>query len=84
MAPPTFLTGRTARDKGGNTVHTIRQYLGRLVAVVTPRTGDRGASLVEYALLVGLIALVAIGAVTAFGVNVGGLLGDAAGGVGNG
>lgn len=28
---------------------------------------DRGATMVEYALLVGLIALVAIGGVTAFG-----------------
>ena len=35
----------------------------------TPRRfhGDQGASLVEYALLVALIAVVCIGAVTAFG-----------------
>ncbi|MCO8126643.1 Flp family type IVb pilin [Acidimicrobiia bacterium EGI L10123] len=31
------------------------------------RTGDRGASLVEYALLVALIAVVCIAAVTYFG-----------------
>ena len=33
--------------------------------------GDRGASLVEYALLVALIAVVCIGAVTAFGTATG-------------
>ena len=38
---------------------------------VRPHTGERGASLVEYALLIALIAVVMIGAVT--------LLGDTAG-----
>jgi pilus assembly protein Flp/PilA len=65
-------------------VNTMRQYLRRLVAVVAHRTDDRGASLVEYALLVALIALVAVGAVTALGGNVSDFLGGAADELGKG
>jgi Flp pilus assembly pilin Flp len=37
---------------------------------------DRGAAMVEYALLLALIAMVAIGAVSAFGGSVGGEFSD--------
>jgi pilus assembly protein Flp/PilA len=43
---------------------------------------ERGASMVEYALLVALIAVVAIGAVTLLGQNVSGQLNEAARGIG--
>ncbi len=42
-------------------------------AFLLPR-GDRGATLVEYSLLVTLIAIVALVAVTAFGLNVNALV----------
>ena len=49
------------------------QYLKRL----TRRAHDRGASLVEYALLVALIAVVCIGAVTFLGGGTSGKLDEA-------
>jgi len=49
------------------------QYLKRL----TRRAHDRGASLVEYALLVALIAVVCIGAVTFLGGGTNETVGDA-------
>ena len=49
------------------------QYLKRL----TRRAHDRGASLVEYALLVALIAVVCIGAVTTLGGGTSDTVGDA-------
>lgn len=39
-----------------------------------PRRGDRAASLVEYALLIALIAMVCVVAVTYFGAQTGGSL----------
>jgi Flp pilus assembly pilin Flp len=52
------------------------------------RQGDReresGQALVEYALILMLIALVAVGALTQIGVNIVGPLSDAAAGVGGG
>ena len=39
----------------------------RLAAWVVSRRGDDGASLVEYALLIGLFVMVCIGAMTAMG-----------------
>jgi Flp pilus assembly pilin Flp len=42
------------------------------------RAKERGASLVEYALLIGLIALVCVGAVTYFGQETGAALDDTA------
>jgi pilus assembly protein Flp/PilA len=45
--------------------------------------GDRGASLVEYALLVALIAVVCIGAITLLGNNVSNGISSAANSVGN-
>ncbi|MCZ7532867.1 MAG: Flp family type IVb pilin [Acidimicrobiia bacterium] len=52
-----------------NAAHIPRLLVARFKAYFA---GERGASLVEYALLVGLIAMVAIIAVTYFG----GALGD--------
>ena len=49
------------------------QYMKRL----TRRAHDRGASLVEYALLVALIAVVCIGAVTTLGGGTNDTVGDA-------
>ncbi|MFQ5557162.1 MAG: Flp family type IVb pilin [Acidimicrobiales bacterium] len=40
--------------------------------------GDTGASLVEYTLLISLIALVCFAAVSAFGATLGGNVGDSA------
>ncbi len=42
------------------------------------RATERGASLVEYSLLIALIALVCVGAVTYFGAETGGALEDTA------
>lgn len=56
------------------------QYLKRL----TRRAHDRGASLVEYALLVALIAVVCIGAVTFLGGGTSGTLDEAGNGIGDG
>ena len=42
------------------------------------RAKERGASLVEYALLIGLIAVVCVGAVTYFGQETGSALEDTA------
>jgi pilus assembly protein Flp/PilA len=47
----------------------IPQSLIRLYLAITRPRDDRGASLVEYALLVALIAIVCIGAVTLLGGN---------------
>jgi Flp pilus assembly pilin Flp len=41
----------------------------RRVAIVDPDLSEVGASLVEYALLIALIALVAVGAAQVLGVN---------------
>ncbi len=56
------------------------QYMKRL----TRRAHDRGASLVEYALLVALIAVVCIGAVTFLGGGTSGTLDEAGSGIGDG
>ena len=53
------------------------QYVKRL----TRRAHDRGASLVEYALLVALIAVVCIGAVTFLGGGTSGTLDEAGNGI---
>lgn len=51
---------------------TISQLPTRLVSFVQSRLpAERGAALLEYALLVGLIAVVAIVSVTAFGDTLG-------------
>ena len=42
------------------------------------RAQERGASLIEYSLLIGLIAVVCVGAVTYFGAETGGALEDTA------
>lgn len=47
------------------------------------RREDRGASLVEYALLVALIAVVCIAAVTQFGGNASDKMDEAGGGIGD-
>jgi pilus assembly protein Flp/PilA len=44
-------------------------------------TREEGASLVEYGLLVALIAVVCIGAVTALGLSIDGVLSSAAGSI---
>ncbi|MCB1246988.1 MAG: Flp family type IVb pilin [Acidimicrobiia bacterium] len=45
-----------------------RMLVSRIQTAVTPATDrETGASMVEYALLIGLIAIVAVLAVTAFG-----------------
>jgi len=41
-------------------------------------SGDRGASLVEYALLLALIAVVCIGAISVFGITNGGSVNNSA------
>jgi Flp pilus assembly pilin Flp len=47
------------------------QRLGARVAVVlAPRSAEEGQALVEYALLLTLLAVVCVGAVEAFGLNV--------------
>lgn len=56
------------------------QHVKRL----TRRAHDRGASLVEYALLVALIAVVCIGAVTFLGGGTSGTIEDAGNGIGGG
>jgi len=56
------------------------QYMKRM----TRRAHDRGASLVEYALLVALIAVVCIGAVTFLGGGTSGTLDEAGSGIGDG
>jgi len=56
------------------------QYMKRM----TRRAHDRGASLVEYALLVALIAVVCIGAVTFLGGGTSGTLDEAGNGIGDG
>ena len=47
--------------------------LARLVNLQCQINSDRGATAVEYAIMVSLIALVIIAAVTAFGLSVSGL-----------
>jgi pilus assembly protein Flp/PilA len=47
--------------------------LTRLVKLQSQINSDRGATAVEYAIMVSLIALVIIAAVTAFGLSVSGL-----------
>jgi pilus assembly protein Flp/PilA len=65
-------------------------FMNALVAVrmasssVTARTrSERGASMVEYALLVGLIAVVAVVAITFLGGGISGLFNSANNAVGN-
>jgi pilus assembly protein Flp/PilA len=56
-------------------------YFVALVSALTQRLdrGDRGATAVEYGLMVALIAAVIIGAVTAIGVNLNALFTTVAG-----
>ena len=53
----------------------LRLYAERLVAVWRPRT-ERGQTLVEYGLLLALIALVVIAAVTVLGAVTSGFFND--------
>jgi pilus assembly protein Flp/PilA len=68
----------------------VSMFMNALVAVravsgsVTGRTrSERGASMVEYALLVGLIAVVAVVAITFLGGGISGLFNSANNAVGN-
>ena len=68
----------------------VSMFLNALVAVraasasLTGRTrSERGASMVEYALLVGLIAVVAVVAITLLGHGISGLFDQANNAVGN-
>jgi pilus assembly protein Flp/PilA len=57
--------------------------MSQLVAIVNQlRRNEEGQDLLEYALLVALIALVAIGAVTAAGTSVSNIFGAIAGALG--
>ena len=49
-------------------LRTIRQVLARRIEKVVVK--EEGASLVEYALLVALIAVICIGIITTLGVNI--------------
>jgi pilus assembly protein Flp/PilA len=50
----------------------MTDFIQTLTAWIAAReTEDRGATMVEYALMVALVAVVALAAVTALGVNVG-------------
>ena len=66
----------TARPTSASTDRSLRAPLSRNVTGSDPNRCVRewGRSLVEYCLLVGLLALVVIGAVTAFGMSRDGLL----------
>ena len=59
------------------------QYLQILLNARFAKMEERGASAVEYGLLVALIALVLIVGITALGKNLNGLFGDTANSVGH-
>jgi pilus assembly protein Flp/PilA len=46
------------------------KYFAAFTSALTQRLGDRGATAVEYGLMVALIAAVIIGAVTVLGTNI--------------
>lgn len=58
-------------------IHSLKNHLAALVR------DEEGASMVEYGLLVALIAIVAIAAVTLLGTNLSTKLNDAATGLGS-
>ena len=66
----TTTTNRTNRT-APMTTHLLPLVVRMQVLTTTLRRLERGASLVEYALLVALIALVCIAAVTTFGAKTG-------------
>ena len=70
-APPVDGNGELSPRRNVSTiaVFVITSYVR---AACRDRTRERGASLVEYCLLVGLIALVCVGAVTFFGGRING------------
>jgi Flp pilus assembly pilin Flp len=57
-------------------MNEIATNLKQQVRNTRETVADRGAAMVEYALLLALIAIVAIGAVSAFGGSVGGEFSD--------
>jgi Flp pilus assembly pilin Flp len=60
-------------------MHHLQLFFGRLALELRKR--QDGQALIEYALIISLIALVAIGALSATGVNIKGLLNKIAGDV---
>ena len=61
-------------------IHLLRQIAGRWL----PETDDEGATAVEYALLVGLIAVIIISSVTLLGGNIDAMFNDIANQLGGG
>lgn len=60
-----------------NMIVAIHQWGSDRISTAQPHDGERGATAVEYGLMVALIAIVIIGAVTVLGSNLNGLFSTA-------
>ncbi len=75
--------GRSKRTANGAGIHLEDRNMSQLIAFVNKfARNEEGQDLLEYALLVALIALVAIAAVTLAGQSVSGIFGAIAGALG--